>query len=236
MIRRLLVVLVAVAVAAGLLVIAVRFRPARPFPLREVIPSGPVQVDVMRLGLPWRAVELGQRLEAGAAQHPEWWSEHVQNAPEGEPIPYDPRMGITEDEYLEFLDLASTATLVKVGEATLDFQWLSPRRVRLKAEGELAALDGVEIDVVLQRAVTPMGALSERVEIDNPAETAPTGPWRGVQWSGEIVSPDLSFGASILLALGKLSRDGRGILYYDAHWIDGDFVDRVSLILLYDLS
>lgn len=79
-----------------------------------------------------------------------------------------------------------------------------------------------------------MGSLSERVEIDNTSETGPTGPWRGVQWRGETVAPDLSFGASIRLALGKLSRDGRAILYYDAQWIDRGLIDRASLILLYE--
>lgn len=223
-----------VLLALGISLILFGCRPEPPFPLREVIPKGPVQVDVMQLGLPRRALDLAQRLEANVAQHPKWWSEHVQNAPEGEAIPYDPRMGITEAEYAEFLELASIGSLVKVGEATLDFQWLGSRRVRLGAQGELAALNGIEIDVVLQRAKTPLGALPERVEIHNTSESGPTGPWRGVQWSGEIVAQDLSFGASIQLAIGRLSRDDRAILYYDAHWIDGDLVDRVSLILLYE--
>ena len=140
-----------VLLALGMSLILSGCRPEPPFPLREVIPEGPVQVDVMQLGLPRRAVEIVQRLEAHLAEHPEWWSEHVRSAPEGEPIPYDPRMGISEAEYLEFLELASAGTLNKVGEATLDFQWVSSRRVRLGAEGELAALNGIEIDVVLQR-------------------------------------------------------------------------------------
>lgn len=223
-----------VLLALGMSLILSGCRPEPPFPLREVIPEGPVQVDVMQLGLPRRAVEIVQRLEAHLAEHPEWWSEHVRSAPEGEPIPYDPRMGISEAEYLEFLELASAGTLNKVGEATLDFQWVSSRRVRLGAEGELAALNGIEIDVVLQRATTPFGTLPERVEIDNRSESSPTGPWRGVQWSGEVVAPDLSFGASVQLAIGRLSRDDRAILYYDAHWIDGDLIERVSLILFYE--
>lgn len=235
LVRRLAFVLLGVVVGLGLYWLAVRFAPAPAFPLREVIPQGPVQVDVMQLGLPRRALEIAQQLEENVAQDPQWWSEHVRNAPEGEPIPYDPRMGITEQEYAEFLELASKTSLVKVGEATLDFQWIGSRRVRLGAEGELAPLDGIEIDVVLQRAETRFGPLPERVGINNTSETGPTGPWRGVQWSGEVVEPERSFGASVQLAIGRLSRDGRAILYYDAHWIDGDLVDRAVLILFYDV-
>lgn len=234
-VRRLALALLGAVVGLGVYWLAVRFAPDPAYPLREVIPQGPVQVDVMQLGLARRALELAQRLEANVAQHPQWWDEHVRSAPAGEPIPYDPRMGITEEEYAEFLDLASRSTLVKVGEATLDFEWTGSRRVRLGAEGELAALDGIEIDVVLQQARSRFGPLPERVEIDNTLETGPTGPWRGVQWSGEVVEPERSFGASVQLAIGRLSRDGRGILYYDAHWIDGDAIDRAVLILLYDL-
>ena len=126
-----------VSIAFGLcLIVGASLEPA--FPLREVIPKGSVQVDVMQLALPRRAVELGQKLQANVMQHPDWWSEQVQNVPEGEAVPYDPRMDITEAEYADFLELASAGTLVKVGEATLDFQWLGSRRVRLRAEGELA--------------------------------------------------------------------------------------------------
>lgn len=222
-------------VGLGVYWLAGRFAPAPAFPLREVVPRGPVQVDVMQLGLPRRALEIGQRLDANVAQDPQWWSEHVRNAPAGEPIPYDPRMGISEEEYAEFLELASRTTLLKVSEATLDFEWIGSRRVRMRAEGELSELNGIEIDVAAQRAKTRFGPLPERVEINNTSETGPTGPWRGVQWRGEVVEPERSFGASVQLAIGRLSRDGRGILYYDAHWIDGDLVDRAVLILLYDL-
>ncbi len=86
---------------------------------REIVVEGRLTVDVMENALPLLATELAARMQVAIAKNPQWWAEHVKKAQPGEPLPYDPRIGVTESEYKEFLTLSKKMTLQKTTEATL---------------------------------------------------------------------------------------------------------------------
>lgn len=203
--------------------------------IRDLIPRGVVQVDIMEVGAWPRQIELAARLQASVAAHPEWWVEYVAKAPPGQPLPYHPRLGLTEAEYQEFLELSSSMQMVKVADGTLNFVWDSPTHIRLIGEGSLADLTGITIDLAADRVETPFAILRERTEINNTDVDSPTGPWRGIQWKFEHLTPDLSSGAVVKLALGRRDEDGRGILYYNARRIKGRSAQSVRYVLYYDL-
>lgn len=223
MIRRFVVVLLALLFTQG-----PTYTVQSSIPIGELIPRGVVEVDVMDFSFPARLFELAEKLQSSVARNEAWWYNHVQNTPPGEPLPYDPRMGLSKSEYEEFLRLGASPTLVKIAESTLEFSWINGKRVRITGPEMLWILDGVEIDLDSDSVETPFGKLLDRTEVNNLSEDSATGPWSGHQWS--LVS--FSELMSVSLAFGRLHENGRGILYYKVRSAQGE----ATLILFYDLA
>lgn len=203
----------------------------------QYIPSGSVRVDVMQLMASPRLVEIAQKLAAAVTRDRDWWMSYASSAKEGEALPFDPRMGITSDEYAEFLGLSGKLSLQKADEAVLGFQWSQSDRITLDGGDFAPEITGTVIDLAGSRVITPFGTLSEFSAINNTIEDGPTGPWVGVDWKRTEVADDYSSGIAAEVAFGRLQRGDRGIMIYDVKVIrDSKQVVGVDLILTYDLQ
>ena len=200
---------------------------------REFIPNGSVVAKVMQMVLSPRGEELAARLQHAVSKNRDWWLEHVKSATPGQPLAYDSRMGLTEVEYDEYLELASKPSLGQVKEVPLNFRWSSEAQVVLDGQDSLPDLTGVRIDLISDSVTTDYGVLAERSEINNASTDSPTGPWRGVQWKLESVEANSTSGVVAKLALGRLSQSGEGILYFDAKKVEGGALTRKSSIILF---
>src|SRR5687767_11821733 len=80
--------------------------------VREWLPTGRVAVEVMEQHAPPRLAELTQKFQAAVAKNPGWFQEHVRQTPDGEPIAYDARTGLTEAEFQEFLVLPESIRML----------------------------------------------------------------------------------------------------------------------------
>ena len=201
---------------------------------KQLIPTGPVAAKVMEVATSPRAEELTAKLEAAVANNAEWWQKFVADAPAGEPLPYDSRMGLTEAEHAEFLGLANTLTLRQADKKLLYFGWSSDTEVVLDGRGALPELSGLRIDLAADSVTTQFGVLVNRTEVNNTSPDSPTGPWSGVRWSLE--SGDPTFGVSAQFNMGRLAQSGEGILYFDAKEIrDGSITRTATYILFYPL-
>ncbi|HMP83519.1 MAG TPA: hypothetical protein PKA41_12535 [Verrucomicrobiota bacterium] len=86
------------------------------FKLADVLPDGPSEIELMTIRLTDRANELMLKSQAAIATNQDWYLEHVKRAKPGKPLDYDPRLGLTKEEYAESLQeiknrqLASTGT------------------------------------------------------------------------------------------------------------------------------
>ena len=204
---------------------------------RSYIPSGEVLAKRMDLAYSDRAVELATRLQAAVAKNDEWWIDYVKNAVPGEPLPYDERMGLTEEEYREYLALASAPVLRQVGSVGLRFEWDGDSSVLVTATDPDLGVGELRIDLTRERVETAYGVLADRSEINNDAEDSPTGPWVGVQWSLEEGDDELQHAVSASLSLGRLERTGEGILYFNAKQVrDRQLVRKASVVLVYSIE
>ena len=200
---------------------------------RQFIPTGIVKARVMQLAVSPRAAELTAKFQASVASNKEWWLEYVKGATPGQPLPYNTRMGLTEVEYAEYLQLARAQELTQVGEAPLQFAWPSKEQVVVTSEGALPDFGSLRIDLATDSVETPYGKLTDRSEINNQSPDSPTGPWRGVQWKRAPTSGDLASGIAAKLALGRLVPSGEGILYFDAKEVVSGSLKRRSLFVLF---
>jgi|GEM_PF-3597424 len=71
----------------------------------DILRAGKIKVDVHDVVLSPRAMELSLKWQKAIQADPTYFSKAVQNAKPGEPVPYDPRCGLTKEEYSELLKL-----------------------------------------------------------------------------------------------------------------------------------
>lgn len=222
------------------MVLALAALPARAqsFPLdsvRAILPAGTLRVDAMDVAASPRMQELSRKFQAAAQQNQEWFQQHLRSAQPGQPLAWDARLGLTREEYDEFLALATQMQLRKVGEAPL----------QVRAEGSTLVFDGgtgmpdltgITIDLAGDRLVTPLGTVTGSREVHNDSAAAGMGPWDGRTWSLEEVSTDGRDGRVVSLSVGRVRENGRGILYTQMRQIQGGRPTvRMVRILMYDL-
>ncbi len=173
-----------------------------------------------------RAAELTAKLQASASANREWWASHVKKAEPGKPLPWDERLGLTLEEYDELQRVFRETRLTKMGEAELEFVKSDDGRIALHGGASLPELDGIVIDTKNDFVDTPFGRAAARSLITANDEQRATGPWNGIQWRSESINATSGTGTIVKLALGRLTRDGRAILYYDGRDITLDGTGR----------
>jgi hypothetical protein len=209
---------------------------ARTAAVRKILPVGRMTVDAMEPDFSPRQVELSQRLAEAARKDPAWFREHLtKRAAPGEPLPYDPRLGLSKEEYDELNKLnARRPSLRKMGQATLTVSRRGPDVYVFDGGRTLPELTGIEVDLKRDVVRTPRGVAAERFEIKaNPSQPSPPGPWSGVGWKLAVKGDANFVGAKIVqLTVGKAEQSNRGVLYYKLLTPQ----ERADIFLLYDLG
>lgn len=194
----------------------------------DLLPTNESEVDVM--WFPERFVELMKKLDAGVKENPGAFMVDVLKAKPGEPIDYDPRLGLTEEEYNEFLRLSRELKFVKLTTVPIKVHHTA-EGVELDGGDLLPQLTGITFDPDNKKLKTPFGVCTKATDVRASDEQTRTGRCNGVQWECEQLFPP----SRVRLMLGKLEESGRGLLIYDARGFEGFRPKRVSCILTYDL-
>ncbi|MDR3501674.1 MAG: hypothetical protein P4L79_03735 [Legionella sp.] len=206
-------------------------------------PNKQIKAKVMELAASAEVNKSVQKLQKGVAEHQEWFKSYIKDRKPGEILPYHKNMGITENEYKIFLDNLNHVGIKQIGTVDVSFQQEKDGSFKIKTE-QKSPIDGL---IIGQQAVTtPFGKATKYSIINNSDKNAPTGPWKGVQWSlidfDEQQMKTKSFremkGKDVKLAVGKLSNTGEGILYYNVNDIDmpKDKKVQISYIIFYPLN
>jgi len=91
--------------------------------LAKSFKEGTFKADVMAIGLPAdineKAEKITAAMQASLAKNEAWYLETVAGLAEGEKLPYDEKLGITEDEYKFFLELDQHLQLGKIGDSDI---------------------------------------------------------------------------------------------------------------------
>ena len=183
--------------------------------LRELMPTGRVAVEVMEQYAPPRLVELTEKFKRALAAYPSWWQQHVAKTPPGKPIAYDPRTGLTEAEFQEFLVLPESIRLLPARVDTVVIV-ATPNGWRLDDASRFAAVRGIEIDTVRNVVITPrFGELPASNPIIASASQKVTGAWGGPRWKLEDGNERTLSGTSAHFSIAR-HESGHTIIYLDA--------------------
>ncbi len=187
----------------------------------------------MQLVAPKRSVELTQRLMDAMKRDPDYWRNAVKSAPQGAPLAYDARLGLTESEYAELISYKDKFSAEKKGESSITFISRG-RDVYLLSGGlDLPDFDGIVIDLRDDFVKTKYGTLTRGKDI-NTTEKAALGAWHGTSWTLTQLDPSGSSGINASFALGTLKQSGRNVIYYEATIISPVERTQIHHILYFD--
>jgi hypothetical protein len=203
--------------------------------VEALLPSDGTTADVMQMTYPRGMDELTKKLAQAIAKNPDWWAEHVKKAKPGQPVAYDVRLGLTQEEYTEYLSLSKKAVFKKVKTAKLNVK-RNGERVVLSFDDRLPNLKPIELDLKADVVITTYGTAADRSQITASEAQKATGPWDGVQWKLVSVEEKPARSTSIQFALGKLKESGRGILYYNVSQVSEQSRVNVYYVFQYDFK
>lgn len=157
------------------------------------------------------------KVEAAAADHPDWFKEHAKKAAPGVPLPYDEKLGLTEAEYEEYLKLwdsrefkAVEAVILQLKQGS-DKKWSITAAVGGKEGGGSLPISTLKYDAEKDVFVSPNGTL-KRLEDVKADKRSILGEWGGSEWRYE---EETSLGKTKEnFAIGKTGDGKMGLMIY----------------------
>jgi hypothetical protein len=199
--------------------------------LGSLLAPGTIRLEVLEALPPPRFLELSAKVRAAVQADPTWFLAYTKAATPGSPLPYDPRLGVTQDEYDTMLRLADSLTMVPADTASVEV--LATMTGWEFSEGtDIEVLRGLAIDTLHQMVRSSYGELPEADPIlASPAQRA-TGPWTARRWRLPETGEDVGSVTTAAFAIGR-HHTGRTVLHFDGRVVrDGQLVRRDRLFAL----
>jgi hypothetical protein len=180
--------------------------------VRDLLPKGEMNADVMVVELSARYKELSGKLKQAIARNHEWYTEYLKSSGAVRPLPYHPNLGLTKEEYDEMESLASGGGLRKTQTVKLTINIQPDGSIGFSPEPALAALADVRIDASWNAVQTPYGKTTLLSAVHTPSGGLFS--WDGVEWSGGRVDRATLKGLVVKVFLGKVRESGKTFLGY----------------------
>ena len=201
-------------------------------PLDAYLPkSGTIEGHVMRLGVAPEDQAIDRQFQNAVANNMDWFKRYVTSNKSGQPLPYNPHMGVTQAQYERLQHMRAD---FRPGDAiTIKVKKTADGGVTFAATDKPAAgLNDVVFPADETAARTPFGTLSIFSAIRQTDPSAPIGAWTGAEWAQ--VKPGDADQPSAKIAFGKRDPSGEGVMYYQvAPYKDHP---QQSLVVFYTLD
>lgn len=182
---------------------------------------------------PPRFLEIYKKVQEAAQRDPEWWKQKTASAQPGQPLPYDPKMGITPEEYSEMLELGKQPVLGPVGQASFTVK-REGGKLTLDGGQALPELTGIQVDPANATVTTKFGVLSQEQKLDPSKTQTPLGQITGYRWARQPTadSPGVAF------LLGRFGDQPKGLIVYEMVQVgaDGRPTGGGQYFMIYDLN
>lgn len=124
------------------------------------------------------------KVEASARKDPKWFREFSGNAKPGVPLPFDEHLGLTKEEYAEYLALWNKREFKPVEEVMLLLRQSAGSTWSITATGEASNLSTLRYNAKDDVFRSPNGDLKRIADIKAEA-TSILGEWSGLEWKFE---------------------------------------------------
>ena len=170
----------------------------------------------MTMSFDKRLEELSAKMMEGIKKNHEWFQKEAAVKRGGAPMPYDERLGVSREEYEEYLQLIKQGQAAKLVERTvLEFENIENADGSHSLDVGLPYLRGIKFDSKRNLIETPYGILKGPKEQD--AKGGVFGPWKGLVYElieGTPESVAQTGAKSVSLTLGRQRETGRRFLMY----------------------
>ena len=152
------------------------------------------------------------KVEKAASQDPKWFKEYSSKAKPGSPLPYNEKLGITQEEYEDYLKLWSQREFKAMGDdLVLLLRESSGGTWTITATGAASAISTLRYDPKTDTFRSPNGEMARLEDIKADAESS-LGAWTGFEWKFQ---EETSLGQTKEnIALGKYTDNKFGLIIY----------------------
>lgn len=175
------------------------------------------------------------KVETAARKDPEWFKEYSAAAKPGAPLPYHENLGLTQEEYDEYLALWAKREFKGREDVMLVLRRTFGDTWTLTASGEAGAISTLRYDPETDTFRSPNGVMKRLDDIDADADSI-LGAWSGKEWRFEETT---GLGKTKEnFAIGKFADNGFGLVVYRAQEIstEGSRLLDKNLVLRFALG
>jgi len=148
------------------------------------LPNQPTRGDIGVIVPPAEIDKYIAKVEAAARQDRKWFNEYSANTKPGLPLPFHEKLGLTKEEYNEYLALWDQREFKSVEEVMLLLRKNSDEAWTITATGEASSLSTLRYHPKEDIFRSPNGTLT-RLEDIQAAPTSVLGEWTGKEWKFE---------------------------------------------------
>jgi len=175
------------------------------------------------------------KVEIAARKDPKWFREFSEQGKPGAPLPYDERLGLTKEEYDEYINLWNKREFKPSADVMLLLRESTTGTWSVTATGEASAITTLRYDPKSDSFRSPNGELKRIEDINAPADSI-LGAWTGSEWKFD---EETTLGKTKEnLAFGKMAGDKYGLIVYRFQEISSEgtrLVDK-SLVVRFALG
>lgn len=159
------------------------------------------------------------KVEASARKDPKWFREFGAASKPGIPLPYDERLGLTKEEYNEYLALWNKREFKQTEEVMLMLRESPPGKWKISSTGSASSLSTLYYSAKEDEFHSPNGVL-KRIEDIKADPTSILGEWTGSEWK---IESDTGFGKiKENIAIGRFADNKHGVIVYRAQELTSD--------------
>lgn len=168
-----------------------------------------------------RLLELTEKFQVSIRKNYDWYLNHVKNTAPGQPVAYDKKLGLTKEEYMEFLELSKDIEVVSTGNEKVTIR-LQEENFSFQSQNQLAFINDLRIDVKNNTVSFKEYKLpfTDTVSITS-AKNGFRSKWKGYKWRleepsdlGNLSIKDIKTlnARAYTLTIGQLEKNGKSIL------------------------
>jgi len=151
------------------------------------------------------------KVQAAAKAKPEWHAEFAKNAKPGVPLPFHENLGLTKEEYADYLKLWDARQFKAVQQVVIRLEEPKPGEWMIRVSGVGMQISLLRFDPKTEIFKSPNGELKRIEDIDAEARSI-LGAWKGHEWRYENTTEFISTKEN--LAIGKYKDGKHCILIY----------------------
>jgi hypothetical protein len=124
------------------------------------------------------------KVEAAARKDPEWFREHAKNGKPGVPLPFDERLGLSREDYDEYLSFWGKRDFKGIEAVPIRLIGSKDGRWNINIGGSAQAISTLRYDPKTDAFSSPNGEL-KRIEDVSADANSTLGAWTGHEWKFE---------------------------------------------------